>query len=317
MFDSAEHHLQGRTPDVIDKEVFLLMTDYLGYSGKTVVVTGAASGMARALAEVLVDLGAVVYAVDRVEASVEGAAESILADLSSKSSIDDLFEKLPAEIDAFFGVAGLAGVHTPFGLTMTVNFTANKYITDTYLVDRIRRGGSIAFVTSAGGLRWEFDDIRAELTEFTDPTAGWQTLVDRTDAFNARFGGEVPGFLAYILSKRALNLLVAERVEVFAQRGVRINAVLPSMTSTGMLGDFAEQRGGMENLKSGSTGPAGRLAEAIDMARALTFLGSDLAGFVSGVFLDVDYGMNALELSGTNPMRTKWTMSDTLSKLPA
>lgn len=290
------------------------MTDYLGYRGKTCVITGAASGMARALTELLVDLGAVVYAVDRVDSPVPGVKESFIADLGNQDSIDALFTQLPERFDAFFGVAGLAGVHTSFLDTMTVNYTANKYITDRYLGERLNEGGSIAYVTSAGGLRWEFPDIRAELTEFTDPDAGWDVLVERTTEFNDRFGGELAGFVGYMLSKRALNLLVAERVETFAAQKIRVNAVLPSMTSTGMLGDFAEQRGGIDNLKAASTGPAGRLAEPLDMARALTFLGSDLAGFISGVCLDVDYGMNALELAGVNPMRTKWTFADSFSK---
>ncbi len=293
------------------------MTDYLGYQGKKCVITGAASGMARALTELLVDLGAEVYAVDRADSTVAGVKESFVADLSDQASIDELFTKLPEQFDAFFGVAGLAGVHNSFIDTMTVNFTANKYITDTYLLERIAEGGSIAYVTSAGGLRWEFDEVREELSPFTDPSAGWPELVQRTNDFNAQHGGEVPGFMAYILSKRALNLLVAERVEAFAERRIRVNAVLPSMTATGMLGDFAEQRGGLDNLKAGSTGPAGRLAEPVDMARALVFLGSDLAGFISGVFLDVDFGMNALELAGINPMRTRWAFSTALAKQPA
>lgn len=293
------------------------MAEILGYQGKAVVVTGAASGMARALTELLVEAGADVYAIDRVDSPVAGVKASFVGDLSNKESIDETFAKLPATFDAFFGVAGLAGVHNSFIDTMTVNFVANKYITDTYLIERINPGGSVSFVTSAGGLRWEFEDIRAELTTFVEVEAGWDDLVARTNAFNEQFGGQLPGMMAYMLSKRALNLLVAERVLAFAEKKVRVNAILPSMTSTGMLGDFAEQRGGMDNLKEGSTGPAGRLAEAIDMARALLFLGSDLAGFVSGSFLDVDFGMNALELSGATPMRTKWTFRDAMSRAAA
>lgn len=293
------------------------MTDLLGYQGKAVVVTGAASGMARALTELLVEVGADVYAIDRVDSPVAGVKESFIGDLSSKDSIDELFTKLPEKFDAFFGIAGLAGVHNSFTDTMTVNYVANKYITDTYLVDRMNAGGSISYVTSAGGLRWEYEDIRAELAPFTAVGAGWDELVAETSAFNEQYGNRLPGMMAYMLSKRALNLLAAERVLTFAERKVRVNAVLPSMTSTGMLGDFAEQRGGLDNLKEGSTGPAGRLAEAVDMARALLFLGSDLAGFVSGVFLDVDYGMNALEISGVNPMRTNWTFQQALTRSAA
>ena len=60
------------------------MKDYLGYKDKVCVVTGAASGMGRAAAEMLVDLGAKVYALDWVEAKVEGLAKYIHTDLSKK-----------------------------------------------------------------------------------------------------------------------------------------------------------------------------------------------------------------------------------------
>lgn len=293
------------------------MSDYLGYTDKAVIVTGAASGMGKALTEVLVDLGAKVYAVDRVEAPVAGVTRSLIANLGDRASIDSAFAELPDRIDAFFGIAGVAGVHNSFLETMTVNYIANKYISDAYLRDRIVEGGSITFVTSNGGLRWELPDIRDELAPFTQ-TVGWGELVKVTEDFNQEFGGELPGFRGYILSKRALNLLVAEQAGPFADlRKIRVNAVLPAMTVSGMIGDFAEMRGGMDKLEESSIGPAGRLAEAVDMARVLTFLGSDLAGYVSGAHLSVDFGMNSLELAGLRPDRLRWTMRDALASQPA
>ncbi|MCS5736068.1 SDR family oxidoreductase [Herbiconiux daphne] len=293
------------------------MSDYLGYADKVCVVTGAASGMGRALTEILVDFGAKVYAIDRVESPIPGVTRSIVANLGDKDSIDEVFAGLPDTIGAFFGVAGVAGVHNTFLETMTVNYIANKYITDTYLGDRLAEGGSITFVTSNGGLRWELPGLREELVPFTQ-TVGWAELVGVTEDFNAEFGGELPGFRGYILSKRALNLLVAEQAGPLAGlRKIRINAVLPAMTVSGMIGDFAEMRGGMDKLEESSIGPAGRLAEAVDMARVLTFLGSDLAGYVSGAHLSVDFGMNSLELAGLKPDRLRWTMRDALSAQPA
>ena len=53
------------------------MKDYFGYNGKTVVVTGAASGMGKAAAEMLVDLGAKVYALDWAETVPSGVEKYI------------------------------------------------------------------------------------------------------------------------------------------------------------------------------------------------------------------------------------------------
>jgi NAD(P)-dependent dehydrogenase (short-subunit alcohol dehydrogenase family) len=291
------------------------MTDLFGYSGKTVVVTGAASGMGRALSEILVDLGANVYALDRVEPPVPGIAKAIIANLGEQASIDAAFAEIPERIDAFFGIAGISGVHNTFLETLTVNFIANKYVTDTYLVDRVVANGSITFVTSNGGLRWDNPAVREELVPFVRG-GDWDDLVRISEAFEAEFG-TVPGSLGYILSKRALNLWVAEQVSPLADlRKVRINAVLPAMTVSGMLSEFAEMKGGQDKVEA-EVGPAGRLAESVDMAKALAFLGSDLASYVSGVHLSVDYGMNSLELAGLQPDRLSWTLRGVLSRQAA
>ncbi|MFT4051499.1 MAG: SDR family oxidoreductase [Microbacterium sp.] len=291
------------------------MTDYFGYQGRVSVVTGAASGMGRALSEILVDLGASVYAIDRVEPPVAGIAKSIIADLGDKDSIDAAFAQLPAEIHSFFGVAGISGVHQSYLDTFTVNFIANKYVTDAYLRDRIAPGGSLTFVTSNGGLRWETPAVREELVPLTEPD-GWEALVQAASALNDRFGGAVPGSLGYILSKRALNYWIATQVGPLADlKKIRINAVLPAMTITGMIGEFAEMKGGMDAVEA-DRGPAGRLAESIDMARVLAFLGSDLAGYVSGAHLSVDFGMNAQQLAGLAPDRLGWTLASVMSRTP-
>lgn len=290
------------------------MTDYLGYSDKVCVVTGAASGMGRALAEILVDLGANVYALDRIESTVEGLSASIVANLGDKDSIDEAFSLLPQSIDRFFGVAGVSGVHTDFLDTVTINFIANKYIADTFLRDRVAADGSLTFVTSNGGLRWERDNIREETAPLIQGQ-GWDELRKIATDFEAELGG-IAGSLGYILSKRMLNLWVAEAATQFAELGkIRVNALLPAMTISGMFDEFAQMKGGREAVDA-DLGPAGRLAESVDMARALTFLGSDLASYVSGAHLSVDFGMNSQILAGLTPDRTTWTLREVLAKQP-
>ena len=100
------------------------------YQNKVCVVTGAASGIGKALCEKLVALGAQVYALDRNKADIEGLSAFVETDLSDKGSIDAAFCVLPQVIDRFFGVAGLSGARTSYWLTFTVNFIANKYMTD-------------------------------------------------------------------------------------------------------------------------------------------------------------------------------------------
>lgn len=286
--------------------------DQFGYEGRTSVVTGAASGMGRALAEILVSSGAKVYGLDRVPSPVEGLAKSVIADLGDRDSIDQAFAEVPGEIDAFFGVAGISGVKSSFLDTMVVNFVSNKYITDEILTERIAANGSLTFVTSNGGVRWETPAIREELIALTN-AGSWDETVQTLKGFEEEFGS-IPGSLGYILSKRALNYWIAEQVMPLADlRKVRINAILPAMTVSGMLPEFAEMKGGQEAVEA-EIGPAGRLAESSDMAKVLAFLGSDLASYVSGTHLSVDFGMNSQQIAGLTEDRLGWTLRDVLSR---
>lgn len=286
--------------------------DQFGYEGRTCVVTGAASGMGRALAEILVTTGAKVHGLDRVASPVEGLANSVITDLGNRDSIDEAFASIPGEIDAFFGVAGISGVKSSFLDTMVVNFVSNKYITDEILTERITANGSLTFVTSNGGVRWEVPEIREELIPLVH-AGSWDETVQALQSLEAEFGS-IPGSLGYILSKRALNYWIAEQVGPLADlRKVRINAILPAMTVSGMLPEFAEMKGGQEAVEA-EVGPAGRLAESVDMAKVLAFLGSDLASYVSGTHLSVDFGMNSQQIAGLKEDRLGWTLRSVMSR---
>jgi Dehydrogenases with different specificities (related to short-chain alcohol dehydrogenases) len=272
------------------------MKDYFGYEGKVCVVTGAASGMGRAAAEMLVDLGAEVYALDWAETDIPGIKTFISTDLSQKASIDAAFEKIPQVVDRFFGCAGVSGQKHDYTTTVSINFISNKYITEEYLLERMPDLGAIAYITSAGGLRWE----RPDNMEGYLPVAiaeGWQGCLDAIEASGCK---EQEGRFGYALSKRALNYYVAYILSQFAQKKVRVNAILPGATQSGLTADFAINTGGVENLIK-YTGFAQRLAESREMAEPLVYLNSDMASYISGVLLDIDFGMNIRMVAGLSP----------------
>jgi NAD(P)-dependent dehydrogenase (short-subunit alcohol dehydrogenase family) len=272
------------------------MKDYFGFKDQVCVVTGAASGMGKATTEMLVDLGADVYALDVMEATTPGIKAFIKVSLGGKDSIDQAFKQLPDQIDKFFGIAGVSGVKTDFNTTFTINFIANKYITEEYLTSRMKPGGAIAFISSSGGLRWEKPDILAELTSVVE-SKGWDGTLEALNALNQQ---TTPGPLGYMFSKRALNYYVATIVSQFGQSHVRVNAVLPAATQSGLTNEFAAMKGGMDKFLE-STGFAGRLAESKEMAEPIVFLNSNLASYISGVLLDVDFGLNILPVAGLKP----------------
>ena len=86
------------------------MKDYLGFKGKVCVVSGARTGVGKAAAEILVDLGAKVYAAGRNRGEIEGIEKFVIMDLCSKESIDKAFKEFPEKIDCFIGCAGLFGM---------------------------------------------------------------------------------------------------------------------------------------------------------------------------------------------------------------
>ncbi len=265
------------------------MNDYFGYSGKVCVVTGAASGMGKATAELLVDLGARVYALDITPIKVAGVEKTITVNLAEKKSIDDAFREIPDTIDRYFGIAGISGLHHSFVVTFTVNFVANKYITEEYLDKRLPDGGGIVYCTSSGGLGWEKPACRNEYIGLID-LKGWDATVAAVEKLASEHP-DVLGPLYYGLSKRAMNYYVAANVEKFAKRKIRLNAVLPMGTDTGLKADFASMAGDLESMIEYGTGLAHRLAEPKEMAAPMIFLNSDMASFLDGVLLSADYGM--------------------------
>lgn len=263
------------------------MKDYFGYNNKICVVTGAASGIGKATAELLVELNAEVYALDITKQNIPGVKEFIEVDLSNKESIDEAMEHVPRHIDSFFGVAGLSGAKTNYYKTFTVNYIANKYITEEYLKKRMSYGGAISYVTSTGGLYW--DKYSSEFEKFTNART-WDEMIE---ALHAQAKEDTIGMMAYPLSKRAMNYYMAKLAIELGPQKIRVNALLPGSTDTGMKKEFEVEAGGMDALVA-ETGTAKRLAKPEEMAQPLVFLNSDMASFITGLPLIVDAGANAM-----------------------
>lgn len=273
------------------------MNDYLGYAGKVCVVTGASSGMGRALAEMLVDCGAEVWTASRREADIPGQAGWIRLDQVSRDSIDAAFSQLPGRIDCFFGVAGVSGVKNDYVDTLTIDFVANKYLLDTYLAERAAPGGSITFVTSTAGVRWAKGELIGEYRAIVEAD-GWDATIEAIHDLDMDDAG---GTMAYMLAKRAMNFLVASKTAEFAARDVRINAVLPCSTGSRFMTEFYEVMPGARKQFEASVGNGKPIADPSVMGKACLYLGSELAEYVSGHCLVVDWGLEAATLTGQVP----------------
>lgn len=119
--------------------------------GKTIIVTGAASGIGAATAALVSSHGAEVISVD---INMPGApvGRFIQADLADRSSIDRLVAALPSGAHGLANIAGLPPTR-PAEAVLKVNLVGLKYLT-TQLVPKLSDGASIVNLASLAGLGW-------------------------------------------------------------------------------------------------------------------------------------------------------------------
>jgi len=262
------------------------MKDVLGYPGKTVVITGAASGMGAAATRLLVDLGAEVHALDVADVA-EPVKRAIRVDLADPASIEAAVAKLPAKIDVLFHCAGVPGPPRFDALqTMLVNFIGLRHLTEA-LVDRVVECGAIAAITSVAGMGWpkNLDNLKPlmEITDFAEAKSWCEAHPDVANG--------------YLFSKQCIIYYTKRLAVRLLERQIRVNCLSPAPTETPMLPDFHAQAG-TDFIDAHFRAPVGRNATADEMAGPLVFLGSDLAGFVSGHNLFVDFGYLAAVETG-------------------
>jgi NAD(P)-dependent dehydrogenase (short-subunit alcohol dehydrogenase family) len=253
------------------------MKDVLGYEGKTVVITGAASGMGAAAAHMLVDLGASVHALDIGDVSAP-VQQSIKTDMKNKASIDAALSALPEKIDVLFNCAGVPHPPASWHDTVMINFVGLRHLTDE-LIPRIRKGGVIGSIASTAGMAYKsnLEIVRSCLAlETFDAAEAW--LQKEPDLKADPYG----------FSKQCIIVYTQSMAGELARREIRINCISPSPTQSDFMSKLTKEI--PEEAITPFFPSNGRFAEPDEMGRALVMMGSDLACFVSGVNLPVDFG---------------------------
>lgn len=269
----------------------------IGFEGKNVVITGAASGMARSATELLLELGADVYAIDKnpIDLPVKKAYQ---ADLSNKEEIDKVIKDLPSKIDALFLCHGIAAFPGKELLVQKVNFYSQKYITE-QLLDRISDHGSITYISSVGGFGWQ--QVYKQAVELIDIST-WDEAME----WYAKHPELIQS--AYVFAKQCLLSYVTYKCmsEEFISRKIRINTINPGDTTTGLTDDFNKSTSPngdalegakmIENifLKSWNGYPA----EPKDMGYPMVVISSDICSYMSGQLIYIDYGLTSSWTSG-------------------
>jgi NAD(P)-dependent dehydrogenase (short-subunit alcohol dehydrogenase family) len=248
--------------------------------GKACVVTGAGSGIGKAIAERLAEEGGKVLCVDlngdTVAAVVEGIqktggmATAVAADVSDRVQVDAFITQCVAEYGQIDVLVNNAGVNIPgvfhevpdavIDKTLAVNVKGVMYGCRTAIPHMLKSGkGSIVNIASVNGLVSE------------------------------------PFLAVYSASKGAVVMLTRGIALDYAKQGIRCNAICPGWVDTPINYAHAEMLGGLQKVYDSidSFQPIGRPGEPREIAHLALFLASDEASFLTGSIIAADGGMTA------------------------
>ena len=245
---------------------------------KTAIITGAASGMGKAIALKFAKEGANVVVADLDEAAIKevvseivaagGTATGVVCNVGDEQSVKHLFEKTKTTyptLDILVNNAGIMDDFVPVDVmsnehwnkVLNVNLNGPMYTCRLAVPIMLAQGkGNIINISSVGGL------------------------------YGSRAGA------AYTTSKHALIGLTKNIGFMYAQKGIRCNAIAPGGVNTNIGKDMHPNAFGYERCVSGG-GSMPRMGESDEIAGAALFLASDDANFTNGVVLTVDGGWTA------------------------
>jgi len=240
------------------------------FAGRKALVTGAASGIGRAVAARLAVEGARVACVDRDAAGAEASAAAIgggawarACDVADAAAVDVAVGAAIGELGGLDVLCNAAGIgrfeHTGdvtaagWREVMSVNLDGTFHVIRASLPALLSARGAIVNVSSLAGLRGQ--------------------------AYSA----------AYCVSKAGVVSLTKCLAVEFAKQGLRANCVCPGGVRTPFLANFAPPEGADPELLA-RLNLVPRLPEPEEVAETIAWLASEAAATLNGVALPMDYG---------------------------
>jgi NAD(P)-dependent dehydrogenase (short-subunit alcohol dehydrogenase family) len=240
--------------------------------GKTVLVTGAASGIGRAVALLYGQYGASVMVSDIdetqgqqvvAELTAAGAnAQFFKADVGDPAQCRELVQATVAAFATLDVACNNAGITGEMSLTADMSLEGWQRIINVNL-------NSVFFC-----LKYELEVMLKQ---------GYGSIINMSSIL-----GQVgtPTLAGYVTAKHGVVGLTKTAAQEYAAQGIRINAVGPAYIDTPLLSAFsAETKAGLVALH-----PIGRLGRAEEVAELVVWLSSEKASFVTGAYYPVDGG---------------------------
>jgi NAD(P)-dependent dehydrogenase (short-subunit alcohol dehydrogenase family) len=247
--------------------------------GKSVIITGAGSGIGRAASLLFAKEGAALIAVDRTDGVKEtaelvkkagGTAEAVLADAGSERDVIGFIDKALSahgRLDAIWANAGISGGLVPL---------AEQTVEHWQEILRINLIGPFLAVKHA-------------MPHMIQQKSGAIVCTASVAGLKSGASGH-----PYAASKAGVISLVQTTAYSLSGTGVRINAVCPGLIETGMtkpVFDRAKERGTQDKI--GQLNPLKRAGQPNEIAAMGLFLASDDASYVNGQAFPVDGGLTA------------------------
>jgi NAD(P)-dependent dehydrogenase (short-subunit alcohol dehydrogenase family) len=254
--------------------------------GKTVVVTGCASGIGQEVARLAKRAGARVLGVD-LAMTHDHVDEHYRADLTDPYAIQDLIRLLPRGIHGLVNCAGLPPTH-PAAKVLKANLIGLKRLT-LDLIPKMTDGASIVNVASLAGIGWPnqvSSIMEADHLDFDNVEA----FIQNHDA------GDADG-RSYFFSKEALIAWTMRHRWTWRERNIRMNCVSPGPVATPILNDFLQTLG---KRAEEDARVMDRPGQAADIAPVIVFLLSDGSGWIRGTNIPVDGGMSSHIVCGNS-----------------
>ncbi|AJY46301.1 SDR family oxidoreductase [Martelella endophytica] len=249
--------------------------------GRTALVTGAVGGIGTAVVEDFLAEGASVIISDIREDAVEAAVERYraagFAVAGAAASITD-FAGLKAAVDKAVAELGPVDILASNAFTGGGDPTLDKTSPERFFED------------AGGNLAGSFNTVRVVIDGMKAKRQGAIVLVGSVNGLSTL------GQPAYSAAKAGLISLARTMATEYGRHNIRANIVCPGTVQTPAWDErLARKPDVMDDLIKWY--PLGRVAKPVDVAKAITFLASDDAGFISGAMLPVDGGLMAGNLA--------------------